>query len=415
VEPINTPQRGVRRMRRAQLAVLLLATLSVSSGYGVVLLLPLYMKQIGGSEATYGMVTAAAALPAAAALVALLRHPRRVSPVLLLCGASLVYAAAAATVAMIHSVGLGLVVLGLVLGTAWAVVYTVAPMVVSDRVDDSVRASYIGYVTGTVQVGFGLGPTLGEWLHRAGLMYPAVLLTGAGLAAAGAALVGPMAVGSLGHGVRLAGSGERSERLGPALARIARSPARTPLIMILLAACLFTTMNSFQTTFARSRALDFEIYYLGYTIAVVAARLVLVRLLPRAGSDRMTRISTAGIAVAIVGFLLVGHDPVRYAGASALLGVTYGLTLPALQARTVNLATAAERPRTLPLAGLLFQVAILAFPLVAGAIITTLGYRALFAVLLGLALAMVVVGLYSSSPATADPPADRPEPARLPT
>ena len=55
------------------------------------------------------------------------------------------------------------------------------------------------------------------------------------------------------------------------------------------------------------------------------------------------------------------------------------------------------RPRVLPMAGLLFQAAILGFPLFAGWVIADLGYAALFAVLVSLALAQAVIGWWRYS------------------
>jgi len=47
--------------------------------------------------------------------------------------------------------------------------------------------------------------------------------------------------------------------------------------------------------------------------------------------------------------------------------------------------------------GLLFQAAILGFPLIAGWVITALGYAALFAVLVTLVLAQAVIGWWRYS------------------
>jgi hypothetical protein len=91
-------------------------------------------------------------------------------------------------------------------------------------------------------------------------------------------------------------------------------------------------------------------------------------------------------------FLAVGTNTIAYAAASASLGLTYGLTLPAVQARAVNLSGADVRPRLLPLVGLVFETAILAFPLAAGAIISATDYTTMFVVLLGLALALAALG-----------------------
>ncbi len=77
----------------------------------------------------------------------------------------------------------------------------------------------------------------------------------------------------------------------------------------------------------------------------------------------------------------MGESAPLYAAASAFVGLGYGLALPCVQAQAVNVSGEEIRPRVLPLAGLLFQAAILLFPLVAGWLIAAFGYPALFAVL----------------------------------
>ena len=57
-----------------------------------------------------------------------------------------------------------LVAIGVLLGTAWAVVYTATPMVMSALVTDEGRATYFGYLTGTQQVGIGAGPVAARFL-----------------------------------------------------------------------------------------------------------------------------------------------------------------------------------------------------------------------------------------------------------
>lgn len=58
----------------------------------------------------------------------------------------------------------------------------------------------------------------------------------------------------------------------------------------------------------------------------------------------------------------------------------------------VNVSEEAVRPRVLPMAGLLFQAAILGFPLVAGWVIASLGYPVLFAVLVSFVLVQAIIG-----------------------
>ena len=373
-------------MGRTPLALVLTATLAVATAYGMLLLLPLQIKQLGGTEATFGMLTAVAAVPAAALLGTLLSFPDRVRPTVLLAGASLAYAAAAALLATLDSLGGALVVLTVVLGSTWSVVYTVGPMVVSERVPDDARAAYIGYLTGTIQLGFGIGPVLGGWLHSRGLTYPETFAVAAGLAATAAGLLALVPAGR--SPVRLA-----RVSLYPALRNIVRSAARTPLVMILIMACLFTTMISFQATFAQSRGLSFDVFYISYTAAVIVVRLVVARFFRDTAIDGVVIGATAGIAVALACFLVVDTSTGRYAVASAVLGGAYGLALPALQARAVNFAPVADRSRMLPLAGLLFQIVILAFPVVAGAVIAGFGYQTVFVVLVALAVGLLALSM----------------------
>ncbi|WP_256789130.1 MFS transporter [Frankia sp. AvcI1] len=433
----GSPRRRSVHGERAVLVLLVTVVLLASSAYGVLLLLGPFVKTVGGSEATYGALTAAAAVPTAVALALLLRFPRTVPPNLLLAGSCLVYAGAALLMTGVHSRNAVLVVAAIVLGTAWAVTYTAAPMIASDLATDRNRATLIGYATGTIQAGFGIGPVLGNALRDAGLSYQQVFAVGAALAAAAAVLVIPLTVELR----RLPGGGSPGPQRDPADAeplrasepgspgnplgspgsldnpggpvRVAetgwrgalRSPSVVPLAMVLLSACVFTTMNSFQTTFADSRHLDFDVFYVTYTVAVIAVRLGLARILPDSASDRVVAVTTVGMTAAAVAFVFVGSSAVLYGLASLLLGCTYGLGLPAFQARAVNLAGPAERVRMLPMAGLLFEVAICVFPLVAGAVVHTSGYRGLFVLLIVITSVVMALGQVRGRPRPAFRPA----------
>src|SRR3712207_9446966 len=68
---------------------------------------------------------------------------------------------------------------------------------------------------------------------------------------------------------------------GDAIRRILRSEAIFSLVMILLFACLFTSMTQFQTTFARSQGIDYSVFYVTYTVAVIFSRFVLAGIASR--------------------------------------------------------------------------------------------------------------------------------------
>lgn len=376
---------------RMTLLLLLAGVLAISTAYGVLLLLPLFIKQtLHGTETDYGVITASAAITSAAAIGLLIRFPRRLPPHHVLAVASVAYALASVAVALVSSLA-PLVVIGIVLGTAWAMAYTSAPMVVSELCDDRTRAKYIGYATGMIQVGFGLGPVIGNALRGAGLSFDEIFEVAGGMALFAALVVFPLHRRSPELSVRSEDSSGMP--LGETLGAMVKSAALLPLIVILLCSCLFTTMNSFQTTFADSRQLNYDVFYVSYTLSVIFVRFILVRAFKDPSSTLVLAVSTIGMTIAIVMFLAVGHNAYLYGFSSVMLGMTYGLTLPAVQARAVNLSDEAYRPSMLPLVGLVFETAILVFPLVAGAIAASTNYNVLFAVLLAFAVVIAAIGL----------------------
>src|ERR687894_218272 len=386
-------RRGARRGVGA-VAPLLLGTFGISFAYGMLLMLPLYVRELGGNEADFGVVLSSAALPAVLCLGLLIRYPEVLRPHWVVALAIAAYAAAAAGASLVDGGWTPLIGVGVLLGTAWAVVYTATPMVMSGMVTDEGRAAYFGYLTGAQQVGIGAGPVLARLLVETGLGLRGTFL------AAGVGRFTPAgptaAVGFLtsdprsGQAARQAARGDRPETtFGEAIGRIARSEAVFSLTMVTLFACLFTSLTQFQTTFASARNLDYSVFYVAYTVAVIASRFGLAPLASRFETRLVIAASVSVMALSVAAFLLVGSNTLVYGMASAFVGLGYGLALPSVQAQAVNVSDVRVRPRILPLAGLLFQAAILGFPLLAGWVIASSGYETLFAVLATFALTQV--------------------------
>jgi predicted MFS family arabinose efflux permease len=297
-----------------------------------------------------------------------------------------------------------LVGIGVLLGTAWAVVYTATPMVMSEMVTDEERATYFGYLTGTQQVGIGAGPVVARLLVETNLGFRGTFLAAGVVCLFAMALT--VAVGLLTPDSRVQRSSERDGitggeeagvSFGEAIGQIMRSEAVFSLVMILLFACLFTSLTQFQTTFASARELDYSVFYVAYTVAVIASRFGLAPLVSRFETSLVIAASVSMMALSVAAFLVVGSNTLLYGMASAFVGLGYGLALPSVQAQAVNVSEEAVRPRVLPLAGLLFQAAILGFPLIAGWIIASLDYPALFAVLVTFALVQAAIGWWRFS------------------
>jgi MFS family permease len=372
--------------------LLLIGTLGISTAFGMLLLLPLHVQELGGDEADFGVVLSAAAVPAVLCIGLLIRYPEALRPHIVVALAIATYGTGAVGASLVTGDWTPLVGIGVLLGTAWAVVYAASPMAMSRRVTDEGRAAYFGYLTGTQQVGIGIGPVISRFLVETPLGYRGTFLV-AGVVCL-IAMVLTLVVGALDSDAGKEGAertGSSPVSFGAAMRRILMSEAAFSLAMILLFACLFTTMTSFQPTFAGARGLDYSVFYVVYTVAVIFSRFVLAGLTARFDSRLVIAGSVSVMALAIALFLAVGSNILFYGISSAFLGLGYGLALPGVQAQAVNVSEEQVRSRVLPMAGMLFEGAILGFPLVAGWIITGFGYRVLFAVLLAFALVQVAI------------------------
>jgi MFS family permease len=392
-------------VRLAAVVLLLFGTLAVSTTFGMLLLLPLYVQELGGNEANFGVILSSATLTAVVCIGLLVRYPEALRPHTVVALAIAVYAVGVAGAALVTGTWTPLIGVGVLLGTAWAVVYAATPMVMSEMVTDEGRATYFGYLTGTQQIGIGCGPVIARVLVETDLGFRGMFLAASTICLAAAGLT--VAVGFLTSDPRTedaqARGGVAANKdavpfgFGEAIRRILRSEALFSLVMILLFACLFTSMTQFQTTFARSQDLDYSVFYVTYTVAVIFSRFVLARVASLFDARLVIASAVSVMVLGMATFLLVGSSVLLYGAASGLLGLGYGLALPNVQAQAINVSEEPVRPRVLPIAGLLFQAGVLGFPLVAGWVIAGLGYPALFAVLVFFALAQATIGWWRYS------------------
>src|SRR5918998_2896806 len=289
-----TEERGEGRgwVRRgvglAAVVLLLSGALGISTAFGMLLLLPLYVRELGGDEADFGVILSSAAVPAVLCIGLLLRYPERLRSHAVVAIAIAVYAVGAVGASVVDASWEPLVGVGVLLGTAWAVFYAASPMVISGMVTDAGRAAYFGYLTGTQQVGIGAGPVIARLLVETDLGFRGTFLA-AGLVCLFAVAL-TVAVGLLTPDSRVQRSSERDATtggenagvsFGEAIGQIMRSEAIFSLVIILLFACLFTSLTQFQTTFASARELDYSVFYVAYTVAVIASRFGLAPLISR--------------------------------------------------------------------------------------------------------------------------------------
>ena len=109
-----------RGARLGAMGLLLSGNLGISTAFGMLLLLPLYVQRLGGDEASFGIVMAAATIPAGLSIGLLIRYPEAWRPNVVLTIAVLAYGLGATGAALVTVTWVPLVGIGVLLGTAWA-------------------------------------------------------------------------------------------------------------------------------------------------------------------------------------------------------------------------------------------------------------------------------------------------------
>ncbi len=296
--------------------------------------LPLYVRgPLGGGDIAVGIVMSGALLMAAL-LQPLLgrlsdRHGRRI----LLAGGPLLFSTAVALFPLASDPG-ALFALRAVGGVGDAACIVGAVTVVNDLAPDSRRGEAYSIYSLSTWAGLGLGPVIGDFVHRA-YSFDAVWAVSVGLSLTGAAAA-----------LVLPETRPRWTLARPAFALFSR-PAAIPGLVIALEMFGFAALVVFTPLYARELGMQGA----GLVLLVNAAVLVSMRVLARRLPDRVgpRRAASAGVLLAAGGLALpaaVAQPAALYAGA-AIFGAGHALLYPAVFVLAVGRAAPDERSAAL--------------------------------------------------------------------
>jgi MFS family permease len=384
VLPPNATSGQDRGRRAARPALLYAGCLLAAGAYGLTLLIPGFVKAAGGNAAQAGLIYWCGALGAGGALVFGGRLTERVGTCWAAVAGSGLYAIATAILACGGGRSGSAYAAGVLLGAGWATFFTAAPIVASSMPGRSSPSTRFQVLAGFNALGMGATPIAGQLLIGHGLPYRDVFAAAALLSLGSGALFCLLAAWLPARAGSARAGGRPPGVAGP-FRQVLASKARPFLLMVLLGACVFSTMTTYQATFAASRGTSPAVFFACYTLGVIIPRFTLTRVLARRSPAAVTTALLAGMCLALAGFLLPGHEPVVYGGTSALLGLSYGLAYPLIQARAADSAPQGLRHWTLWYFSLAYFAGVYGFPVVAGTVIVLGGYQALIACLLVIA------------------------------
>ncbi|MFZ6771673.1 MFS transporter [Undibacterium sp. SXout7W] len=368
----------------------------VTFAVGIFLTLPLWFQSFGRNELFFGQVFAVGAVGALVCVLSshwLLKRfgLSRFAPAgsLLFFIGSIIFLLESRSVMPSEPL---LYLASLLHGMGWGIFLTQGPLCMSSTLEDKERSYYFTIYGAYNTMGIGLAPIFCSLaLKYLGMNY-SNLYTLACVTSFVAFLLSSKAANrnKLYATVGQNEAGASSQGIGT----IMRLPSAFFLTMVVICACVYTSMMNFQATFATSIGIDYTIFFSFYTLAVVSARFGLSKSIAKFSPGFVIAALALLMVIALTLLLYADLSVVVYAMGALLLGVSYGLLYPLIQAQAVNHAPSAMRAQALIAFSLSYLVARYLFPYLGAVAVQEHGYRGLFFLLLIGTLANLGIATY---------------------
>jgi MFS family permease len=359
--------------------------------------LPLYVRDVGGSEQQIGLVMGAFAVGLLASRAWLGRLADRRSRKIVLLIGLLAAAIAPLCYVFVQSIPL-LILIRIFHGISIAAFTTGYSALVVDLSPPQNRGELIGYMSLVNPIGVALGPTLGGFL-QAWAGYTPLFLLSAGLAAVGFLCTGwvqdPTAKPPGTKPGMAAGSNPSQQQFWQML----KAPRlRVPTLVLLLIGLTFGTVATFVPLYIAQEQVPLNAG-LFYTAAAIAS--FSVRILTGRASDRVGR----GLFISIsLGFYLLAMLTLWSASSAALFliagfveGLGAGILIPMMAALMADRSGADERGRIFSLCMGGFDLGIAIAGPILGSIAGQVGLRTMFGFAGAFALSALLIFLTRSS------------------
>ncbi|MBC2657083.1 MFS transporter [Pseudomonas sp. MSSRFD41] len=371
--------------------VFCLGSYLLSLSYGSTFLLALLIGSHGGNEQDAGQVIAVAMLSTFAAVIGSGHLSDWLGAARSVAWFGSLLAVACLGFALSPGVGPALLGFGLFLGLGWGVFYTLGPIIVAMLVEPAHRARYFALLSGSMMTGIGSAPLLGRLASALG--YP---LSSAFFIAAAASLLGVLIFWKLAGRLRnqanhLQATAARITWSGSA--RVLRSGASLPILMVGLSGSVFGGLSSFQTSYGPSRGVDYSLFFIGFMSAAIASRMLLAGLVVKRDPYRAACLLSGLMVVAVLLLLFVVDSSTSYLLAAMVLGVGYGLTYSVINGQAANEAPTGCTSQALLLFSLAYFIGVFGFPWLAGRLIVGSGIQALLSSVLAIAVLNWLISL----------------------
>jgi predicted MFS family arabinose efflux permease len=377
---LRLPTQPRRGRRTASFARVTIANFFFFMNFASFFLLPLHVRDLGGSEHTIGLVmgtTGMAGLVIIPVLAILLDRLERRA--FLLAGIATMGLAALGFL-LVERIGPLLFVLRVVQGLAFAASFNAASTLAVEFAPPERRAAMLGIFGVSTLATHALAPALGELLIHVGGFH---LL-----------FVAAAACSTIAFAVAWGLPRARAAVAAPAVTAVTSAELYFTLLTVGFCGLSFGAVITYVPTFVHDELSGpVSTFFLSYTGAAVLTRLVGGGL-----SDGIGRRTVIVPALALLGISLLVlatvRSPVMLAGAALLFGTAQGFVFPTLNAFTIDQIDPGRIGRVQTMFNGSFNVGVTVGSIGFGAVIEALGYRSMFvcaAAMAGMALAVFVV------------------------
>jgi len=328
-------------------------------------LLPLHVKELGGSETTVGLVMGSSGMASLLALplvgIGIDRFGRR----RFFVAGSIAMSAAALGFVFVHTIGPALFALRIVQGVSFAAAFTASTTMAAELAAPERRAQALGVFGVSTLLTHAIGPTFGEEIvHRFG--FAALFCVAAACTLAAVPVLRGVQTRSV-HPVETAPPPWSVSRLQWIV-----------IATMTLAGMGFGAVMTFIPTYVRSHELGrVALFYAPYSVTAMMTRVFGGGLSDSIGRRATVLPALAALAVSIAALAWVGNVAALVA-VGALFGAAQGISYPTLHAFLVDLTPPAHLGRSQAMFNGAFNLGVMASAFVFGPVTDHFGHRTMF-------------------------------------
>ncbi|WP_035664660.1 MFS transporter [Bradyrhizobium sp. Ec3.3] len=360
----------------------LLASGVIAAAYGTSFVLPEYVETLGmerdvaGSMISSGMVATIVCCCLAGRLAQRIGIMQTMAAACLVMALAMAAFAAAVFDARIAYLG------GMLVGVGWSGLFILSPLQIIRHLRPTARIQHLAILSGAQMAGLGLAAPLGHFLAEyTGSM--AIMYALFAMACAIAAICIGVARNAM-LSIPSVPMPHIEITLTTTIALLRHATA-APILMIAVAACIFSGLSTYQSAYAASRDLNPDLFFLVFTITSVALRFSVAHTLNRVPVHRLALTLFIATGASLTLLFVNSGDELLYILAAAIFATGYGLSYSTLNGMAVNLA--GERGLSVPVTSQIFTLAyflgLFGFPFLGGQLIREFGLEAMLLTLLG--------------------------------